>query len=399
MFGLFRKRKSEPPKEDQNNSTEIVNSSIINGNYSYLFNQSLYKISNQYKLDSLRIEEWHKKNGEFVRRGDIVLTLGTDLDKNTQQFFHFAEKDGFFDSMISHHSSQKLIDGKLVYIIYENDDERIQNNYVNEPEITIDDFTGFKKIMWSSVGANYGKIFFRNFGFTFNNIETKDYIVFTFFDKDYVVRKGDIISFLFSEGSIVDFKITNNSVKLFKDCWENKFHISDEELKVFETKAFIKWRIKFINGTPDITGGTGGCDQCSGSVFNDTVVIINKFAKEYRELVRKEIPNYQPFSLEEKLSTKVSNGIDEECYVYLMIDTNNYYHKIGISNKPQWREKTLQSEKPVIELIASKKFINRKIASSFEKALHNAYSDKRIRGEWFQLDSKEVEDIKITLNN
>jgi hypothetical protein len=38
-------------------------------------------------------------------------------------------------------------------------------------------------------------------------------------------------------------------------------------------------------------------------------------------------------------------------YVYLMIDKNTGYHKIGFSKNPKHREKTLQSEKPTIELL------------------------------------------------
>ena len=43
--------------------------------------------------------------------------------------------------------------------------------------------------------------------------------------------------------------------------------------------------------------------------------------------------------------------------------------------------------------------INRKIAASFEKALHLTYAKKRIRGEWFKLDAHEVHEIKVTLQN
>lgn len=88
---------------------------------------------------------------------------------------------------------------------------------------------------------------------------------------------------------------------------------------------------------------------------------------------------------------------NEECYVYFMLDDKNGYYKIGISNEPEWREKTLQSEKPSIKLIAAKKFVNRRIAANFEKALHDSYSHRRKRGEWFQLDQEDIDEIKITL--
>jgi len=80
---------------------------------------------------------------------------------------------------------------------------------------------------------------------------------------------------------------------------------------------------------------------------------------------------------------KIEN--EEICYVYLMVDTVNNFHKIGISNKPEYREKTLQSEKPSIELIIAKEYPIRKLAEAFEKALHNTYAKKRLRGEWFNL--------------
>ncbi len=82
-----------------------------------------------------------------------------------------------------------------------------------------------------------------------------------------------------------------------------------------------------------------------------------------------------------------------------MVDIKNNFHKIGFSNNPEFRERTLQSEKPSIELVASKKFIKRKIASSFEKALHNAYSSKRHRGEWFKLDEEDINEIISTLQD
>ncbi len=86
------------------------------------------------------------------------------------------------------------------------------------------------------------------------------------------------------------------------------------------------------------------------------------------------------------------------CYVYLMYDKRTKLYKIGISNTPEFREKTLQSEQPLIELIAAKKYINRRIAANIEKALHETYSHKRKRGEWFILDKEEIEEIVDTLS-
>lgn len=89
---------------------------------------------------------------------------------------------------------------------------------------------------------------------------------------------------------------------------------------------------------------------------------------------------------------------DDACYVYLMVDTTNGFHKIGISNHPDYREKTLQSEKPTIERICAKKYPSQLIAQSIENALHTAFSSKRIRGEWFDLTDDEVAQIIATLS-
>ena len=82
-----------------------------------------------------------------------------------------------------------------------------------------------------------------------------------------------------------------------------------------------------------------------------------------------------------------------------MIDKANGFYKIGLSNNPNFRESTLQSEKPTIEIIVSKKFINRKIASIFEKTLHTNYETKRIRGEWFNLDLLELNEVIAILTS
>ncbi len=88
----------------------------------------------------------------------------------------------------------------------------------------------------------------------------------------------------------------------------------------------------------------------------------------------------------------------EECFVYVMRDSRNGRHKIGIARDPWRREGTLKSEQPATELIAWKKFVNRKIAGAIEKALHETYKHKRKRGEWFNLDAEDLEELTATLD-
>lgn len=80
-------------------------------------------------------------------------------------------------------------------------------------------------------------------------------------------------------------------------------------------------------------------------------------------------------------------------YVYIMIDKNTGYYKIGKSKNPSVREKTLQSEKPTIELLF-------KYPAEFydEKHLHYVFRHKRIRGEWFDLSGSDLKIIDEYFN-
>lgn len=82
------------------------------------------------------------------------------------------------------------------------------------------------------------------------------------------------------------------------------------------------------------------------------------------------------------------------CFVYIMKDQRSGYYKIGSSNNPQYREKTLQSECPMIDLVFAIP-APRKV----EKELHDKYSLLRVRGEWFSLHEADVLDIHFALTS
>ena len=72
-----------------------------------------------------------------------------------------------------------------------------------------------------------------------------------------------------------------------------------------------------------------------------------------------------------------------------MFDKNTGYYKIGRSKNPKHREMTLQSEKPTIEMLFYFEAKNKD-----EKELHNLFSEKRIRGEWFDLSGTDINTIQ-----
>jgi hypothetical protein len=66
--------------------------------------------------------------------------------------------------------------------------------------------------------------------------------------------------------------------------------------------------------------------------------------------------------------------------------------KIGYSKNPERRVQALDvMPYPVVELEFSKCVRD---AKSVERELHERYSDKQIRGEWFDLSESEVEELK-----
>jgi hypothetical protein len=102
----------------------------------------------------------------------------------------------------------------------------------------------------------------------------------------------------------------------------------------------------------------------------------------------KTIKNYEE---EENYEDIIENIIEEniiqsDVKTYLMKDKSNNFYKIGKSINPKYREHTLQSEKPTIEIV---KIWDKNI----EKKLHNLYNDYRIRGEWFNLNKVQVKYI------
>ena len=73
-------------------------------------------------------------------------------------------------------------------------------------------------------------------------------------------------------------------------------------------------------------------------------------------------------------------------FVYLMKDKANGLYKIGKSINPQYRERTLQSEKPSIKMV----FNTPERTDFSERSLHIRYAEHRKRGEWFLLTPAQV---------
>ena len=64
--------------------------------------------------------------------------------------------------------------------------------------------------------------------------------------------------------------------------------------------------------------------------------------------------------------------------------------KSGFQKNPNFREHTLQSQKPHIELLFTKELPTRKDALELESDLHVMYENKHLRGEWFKLTNDDI---------
>lgn len=203
-------------------------------------------------------------------------------------------------------------------------------------------------------------------------------------------RKKDILYLLFDDKTVLSYTI-NAVVKSSGDWVEVSFKLSQEDLDIISSKNFVKIR---LDSQKEI-----GVTEFNNRVSRLTDHIGYELFKKYVNtfiLALEECGFKWPEKVQIISQGQVIVGSDP-CYVYLMVDTANGFHKIGISNHPEYREGTLQSEKPTIELVCSKQYPSRLIASAIESALHTAFGKKRLRGEWFDLSEKDVNDIKLTL--
>jgi len=358
------------------------------------------------------IAAWLVPNGQYVDANTPVLKI--KCGNIVETYFEYtlpAKKSGFISFARFIPSEHPSVYGQIkqkehLYTIFKS----FEDIFYNKFRIERDDFSGDQSLIWEVIGGferpfnsdNYNPIGGINLKSTYgndifiaiNNLKGLDYLVIYYFGNELKLQKGDKIFFLFENKEVITFELSSRGTKS-NSSWNHlrkvKVPITVKEIKTFAIDKLDKWKIEKSNNGETITGDVGNLWYTK----EDTHMIFQNLVTEYFEILNSQFENYKPIF--ESASNKNSLK-SEKCFVYLMIDTTNNFHKIGISNKPYIREKTLQSEKPTIELICSKEFPSRVIAESIEKSLHSAFASKRIRGEWFDLSTQELDDIKKTLS-
>lgn len=226
------------------------------------------------------------------------------------------------------------------------------------------------------------------------------YIVFSVNSRSIRLSNGDTVELLFennnAEKNVLTFPITRD---IIDESLEGIYDVSafcklsESDIECMRENNCISWRVKFDKQPLVSVVGYNASTWCPLEYAGDA---FREYVEEYMNQIE-ELKAEYPIEFTPALTDINTSVANESCYVYLMFDTSNGYFKIGISNNPEYRERTLQSEKPTIEKICAKEYPNRAIALAIESALHKTYESKRIRGEWFALDADDVSAISRTL--
>jgi hypothetical protein len=74
--------------------------------------------------------------------------------------------------------------------------------------------------------------------------------------------------------------------------------------------------------------------------------------------------------------------------VYLMKNMDNGYYKLGFSDRPEYRERTLQAQEPDVRLLATVSG-----TKELEQKLELGFAKHRVRGEWFSFSGLALSSI------
>lgn len=377
------------------NKPESIESSTIDVRFSYSMLSKDF-LDNIPYLTDITIKQWLVDDYTMVNRGDDVLEITeyTILEPRYSTTIK-APKTGLLIKKYNSIIREKLRKNTTLFSIIE-DESKLVELYPNEVLVTEDDFTKAitikgKLCAGESVGFNIGDIILN-----FENVGGRSYILLMYSRKDINLNKNCVLHLLLDDGSVITLNASANPVKLFSSYSQIKYHISKDDLIKLSNNNFIKWQITNEEGLA-LDNGVNNCcmdrNDTTGTTKGISYNVFRNFVDDFLTAIEDNVTE----DLVEEVEAPSTSNVSETCYVYLMKDMANNFHKIGISNHPKYREHTLQSDKPTIELLCAKEYPNRTIALSIEAALHKAYSSKRLRGEWFNLDESDVKDVMQTL--
>ena len=351
--------------------------------------------------------------GSFVNEGDVIYDVWeNEPSLNNKRARLKVASSGYFYTKIDHIKNPS--EGKYLYTLYSSKEYLIEKLYPNELCIEEDPFSKNIIITGPEFAGDCSGFNMSNLFVSFIFKGGKHHICLKYSKKDVQIRKGFKINFLLDNGCVLSYLIQKRPVK--NNNKSSQFivmiELPSEDILEIKNHGCSKWQILNEEDVVICKGKNTCCNVVSPIM---SAIYRAKYGPTYEKLydaiwsemnnlvVKDFVNRYLDYSNQiiveiEEDSQLISDKADQKkCYVYLMVDTTNNFYKIGISNDPKYREHTLQSDKPTIELICAKAFPSRVIAEAIESALHKAFSKKRIRGEWFNLTDEDVRYLCETL--
>ena len=415
LFAVILSR-SVKDDEEQNNSAvrsvEPIKPTVPSNSYASVENEEVCakvyycsteivaSIRKRIGMDSIVVflsDNKHQK--AIIKKGEILATINfkwreysaTPSTKMTlNEHYRNSQIYSPCDGYVVYHTIPMFATGStfLVAKIYKEYNILLEKEYPFTYRVETDSFDKTNNLVWEKVNGEEQfqtlSLSSSNFKVSFNLNNNKPIISVWY---RYKTTKGTTIELLFDDNTILCFplfgkKLADGSLII---------PVSPADIECFSSKNLLTIRVRkdeVINDYPIAEEEQESLSRFS-SAFKQAIEDIaeDKELQEWQEQMDK-----QPV-----IEFSVENKKDDSCWVYLMHDYANNAYKIGISNNPEYRERTLQSEKPSIEKLAARKFPTRDIARAFESSLHKVYEGKRLRGEWFKLEPNEVEDIKKAL--
>ncbi len=84
--------------------------------------------------------------------------------------------------------------------------------------------------------------------------------------------------------------------------------------------------------------------------------------------------------------------------IYLLKAESLQRYKIGVSRWPNERHQQIQTMSPLLLTMVFRKKMEAEKATVVEHYFHEIFAEKRLHGEWFDLDLRDLETIATTLN-
>lgn len=184
--------------------------------------------------------------------------------------------------------------------------------------------------------------------------------------------KGDIIR--------IDLSDENYFELLFRFC-----NLLTNDYKVDTIDAFNTFQIKLRGFLEKLGFYTTTSEELKKFEGKNVVLMVNSERGIFNIKLLNKVEILRSFFKNNYESQSQANNE----YVYLMVNTDTSFIKIGTSINPKYRERTLQSQEPKVHLVAKWN-----CEKQLEKRLHNIYKEKRERGEWFRLDLNDLKDIE-----